>query len=133
MEHVRQESLDSIPSTERDIYRCELEGVDRQNVSSALARASDRLFEWARLACAFVKNDNEGGVQERFELVLAHNTVNLLDSIYILTLETIFPKTNTTHLISLHRFRSAQIIATAEPLPLASFQLHEALFRRKRL
>jgi len=100
MEHVKQKSLDSIPSTERDIYRCELsdlEGVDRQNVSSALA--PDRLFEWARLACAFVKNDNEGGVQERFELVLVHNTVNLLDSIYILTLETIFPKRirKTTH------------------------------------
>jgi len=130
IEHVKQKPMDSIPSTERDIHRyisCELsdlDGMDRQKVSSALADASDRLFEWARLACAFVKNNNEGGhtVQERFKLVLAHNKDNLLDDIYTLTLETIFPKKNQTHLISLHRFRSvmAQIIATAEPLPLAS-------------
>jgi hypothetical protein len=131
--HVKAKSMDSIPaqSTEFDIryyVSYELSGlaeVDTRKVSSSLAYASGGLFEWARLACAFVKNDNEGGwtVEERFERVLIRNQDNLLDDIYTLTLETIFPKnrSDSTHL---RRFQSvmAQIIATAEPLPLASLR-----------
>ena len=125
--------MDSIPhlSTEGDIHRyvlgelSDLEGMNIQKVSSELARGSDGLFEWARLACAFVKNDNVGGwtVEERFQRVLSRNKVNLLDGIYLLTLEAIFPK-NPSDSTTLPRFQSvmAQIIATAEPLPLASLK-----------
>jgi hypothetical protein len=130
--HVIPKSMDSIPrlSTEGDIHRyvsCELldlEGMDIKKVSSELARGSDGLFEWARLACAFVKDDNEAGwpVEERFERVLTRNKDDLLDSIYTLTLETIIPPKKRLDPTCLLRFRSvmAQIIATAEPLPLAS-------------
>ena len=133
VEHVQPKSMDSLPqvSTESDIRHyvscelSELEGVDTRKVSSSLARASDGLFEWARLACAFVKNDNEGGwtVEERFERVLIRNQDNLLDSIYTLTLETIFPKnrSDSTHLRRFHSVM-AQVIATAEPLPLGSLK-----------
>ena len=140
--HVIPKSMDSIPhlSTEGDILRyvtCELsdlEGINIQKVSSDLARGSDGLFEWARLACAFIKDDNMGGltVEERFKSVLTRKKDDLLDNIYTLTLETIFPQRNLDP-ISLSRFRSvmAQIIATSEPLPLASLKSMRYYFSAK--
>ena len=135
--HVQQKSIDSIPSsvTQCDILQYvsyELSGlkeIQSKEVLASLARASDGLFEWARLACAYIKGDDAGiTVMERFELVITHNKDNyvpLLDSMYILTLETIFPPDQhmrRNRSIRLDRFRSvmAQILGTAEPLPLAS-------------
>ena len=135
--HVQQKSMDSIPSslTQYDILHyvsCELsglKGIQSNEVSASLARASDGLFEWARLACAYIKEDNAGmTAMERFELVITHvkdDYVPLLDSMYKLTLETIFPPDQDkrrNRSVCLDRFRSvmAQILGTAEPLPLAS-------------
>ena len=136
--HVKQKSMDSIPSslTQCDILHyvsCELsglKGIESKEVSASLARASDGLFEWARLACAYIKGDDDAGITatERFELVITSNKDNyvpLLDSMYKLTLETIFPPDQDmrrNRSIRLDRFRSvmAQILGTAEPLPLAS-------------
>jgi hypothetical protein len=136
--HVQQKSMDSIPSslTQSDILHyvsCELsglKGIQCKEVSTSLALASDGLFEWARLACAYIKGDDDAGIttMERFELVITHNKddyVPLLDSMYKLTLETIFPPDQDirrNRSIRLDRFRSvmAQILGTAEPLPLAS-------------
>ena len=148
LDHVQQKLMDSIPrqSTERDILHytfyelSDLDGMDSQTVSSALARASDGLFEWARLACAYVKSDNYAGqtTQERFEVVIATNkddSLPLLDSMYKLTLEMIFPKNTPRRSVSLDRFRSvmAQIVATAEPLPLASLSSMRRYFTEKDL
>ena len=156
--HVHQKSMDDIRSewTKRDILHSildELSGfeeMDNEEVSSALASASDGLFEWARLACAYVIGDTYGGLsaQERFEAVIAPNKdirVPLLDSMYKLTLETIFahdmqmhPMSQTEtrlHSTDLNRFRSvmAQIIATAEPLPLASLSTLRGYFANEDL
>ena len=136
--HVQQKSMDSIPSslTQCDILHyvsCELsglKGIQSKEVSTSLALASDGLFEWARLACAYIKGDDYAGIttMERFEMVITNNKddyVPLLDSMYKLTLETIFPPDRDmrrSRSTRLDRFRSvmAQILATAEPLPLAS-------------
>ena len=136
--HVQRKSMDSIPSalTQCDILHyvsyelSGLKGIQSKEVSASLARASGGLFEWTRLACAYIKGEDDAGVTtlERFELVIAHNKddyVPLLDSMYKLTLETIFPPDQhmrRSRSIRLDRFRSvmAQILGTAEPLPLAS-------------
>ena len=148
--HVRRKSMDSIPSalTQCDILHyvsCELsglKGIQSKEVSASLACASDGLFEWARLACAYIKGDDAGTTaMERFELVITHNKddyVPLLDSMYKLTLETIFPPDQDmrrNRSIRLDRFRSvmAQILGTAEPLPLASLNTmrHQFVHLRK--
>ena len=138
LKHVQQKSMDSIPSasTQHDILRyvsyelSALKEIQSQEVSVSLAHASGGLFEWARLACAYLKGDDDAGltVMERFEVVITRNKddcVPLLDSMYKLTLETMFPPDK--HMqrgrsIRLDRFRSvmAQILGTEEALPLAS-------------
>jgi len=133
--HVQFKSMGSIPPTltKRDILRYvsrelpALEGIEIKDVSAALTAASDGLFEWARLACAYVNGDDAAGLtaKERFDLILTHDKadrVPLLDSMYKLTLETVFPQKQQMRSICLDRFRSvmAQILGTAEPLPLAS-------------
>ena len=134
VEHVQCKSMFSIPSAwaQRDILRyisrelSGLEGIGVEDVS-ALASASDRLFEWARLACAYFKGDNDAGftVEERFEAVITHDPEHhapLLDEMYKLTLQTVFPLGQDKRSIRLDRFRSVmeQILGSAEPLPLAS-------------
>ena len=148
VEHVQQKSMDSIPRmlSERDIFHfimqelLAVEDMDNQD-ATALMRASDGLFEWARLACAFIKNVNDAGTtaRERFDLVVASNKderVGLLDSIYKLTLKTIFPEDSIVPRSTLlTRFRSvmAQVIGTAEPLPLASLKSMRGYFSDKDL
>jgi WD40 repeat protein len=149
--HVQRKSMDSIPSalTQFDILHyvsyelSGLKGIQSKEVSTSLARASDGLFEWARLACAYIKGDDDAGItaMERFELVITRNKddyVPLLDSMYKLTLETIFPPDQhmrRNRSIRLDRFRSvmAQILGTAEPLPLASLNnmRHQFVHARK--
>lgn len=131
VKHVKQKSMAEIPRewSKRDIFHFisqELVEEMKDQDASTLMEASDELFEWARLACAFIKNINDAGTtaRERFNLVISCNKderVDLLDSIYQLTLKTIFPD-DRTRSTRLTRFRSvmAQIIGTAEPLPLAS-------------
>ena len=104
-----------------------LEGIETEDVSASLTSASDRLFEWARLACAYIKGDDDAGltVQECFEAVITHDRehhIPLLDSMYKLTLQTVFPLGQDKRSTRFDRFRSVmeQILGTAEPLPLAS-------------
>ena len=136
--HVRQKSMDTIPSesTNHDILRYvsdELSGVDferpSQEVFASLAGSSGQIFEWARLACAYIRGDNTGTVlepQERFNAIIDHSKpdhVPLLDKMYTFTLETIFPKEEPSQRDRcLERFKSmmAQILGTMEPLSLDS-------------
>jgi hypothetical protein len=135
VEHVQSKSMSNIPSalSQRDIFRyvfhklSGLEGIEIKDVSTSLTAASDRLFEWARLACAYVKGDDVAGltVKERFEAIITHDKgyhVPLLDSMYKLTLEGIFPVNQDKR--PLDRFRSVmeQILGMVEPLPLASLK-----------
>jgi len=126
--HVRQKSMDSIPSesTKHDILRYvsdELSKVDfekpSREVFASLAGSSGQIFEWARLACAYIRGDNMETVlepQERFNAIIDHSKpdhVPLLDKIYTFTLETIFPKEQPSQRDrGLERFKSvmAQIL-----------------------
>jgi len=135
--HIRQMSMDGIPHqmTERDILRFikqEMSDVEEMNHehASALMLASDGLFEWARLACELIKSVNEAGTtaSKRFDDVIASSKggqVGLLDSMYELTLKSIFPeggiRPRSTR-IALFRSVMAQVIGTAKPLPLDSLR-----------
>src|SRR6267154_1872228 len=76
-------SLDSIPSTstDRDILHyvtnelIDVEGVHGGELLMSLARESSGLFEWARLACAYVKRENDPGLtaHERYEAIISHH------------------------------------------------------------
>jgi len=148
--HVQQKPMDSIePSfTKRDIrlyISRELSNLNEMaswnaSVVDTLVGASDGLFEWARLACAFIEGDNEAGLtlRERFEAIIdMDDRLPLLDGMYKLTLETMFPKGLPTRMrrAQLDRFQSvmAQIIGTAEPLPLASLRSMRCHFSDKHL
>ncbi len=97
--------------------------------STSLARESSGLFEWARLACAYVKGENSAGAglnaEGRFTAIMTRSKeVPLLDGMYRLTLETMFPKEEPARRRCIDRFKSvmAQILGTMEPLPLASLE-----------
>jgi len=138
--HVRQKSMDSIPPhlAGRDIVRyvsgqlSEVEFmISSTEVFTSLAVSSGQIFEWARLACAYIRGDNNAGTglkpQERFNAILSlgkTHPVRLLDKMYRFTLETIFPKAEEQDQrnVGLKRFESvmAQILGTIEPLSLDS-------------
>ena len=130
--HVRQKSMESIPSTE-DVQRYithQLSEVELGPTHSAsLAHESGGLFEWARLACAYVRGENGAGAglnaDRRFETIMARGKdVSLLDGMYRFTLETMFPKEEGERRRCIDHFKSvmAQILGTMEPLPLASLE-----------
>ena len=138
--HVRQKSMDSIPfeSTKRDILHyvsdelSEVDfGVPSQEIFTSLAGSSGQIFEWARLACAYIRGDDNSGTglepHERFNAIMTHSKndhVPLLDGMYKFSLETIFPKKPPLGQrdLGLERFKSvmAQILGTMEPLCLDS-------------
>jgi len=138
--HIREKSMDSIPqdSTERDILRYvsrELSQVDfkisSQEVFTSLARSSGQIFEWARLACAYIRGDDPAGIglkpQVRFNATISLGKIDqvpLLDKMYKLTLETIYPRDQPANQRDpgLGRFKSvmAQILGTMEPLSVNS-------------
>ena len=140
--HIRQTSMDSIPSesTEHDILRFvsyELSEVEferpNREIFASLAGSSGRIFEWARLACAYIRGDSDAGTglepHERFKTITTRSKsdhVPLLDGMYKFTLETMFPGGRGP---GLERFKSvmAQILGTKEPLllgPLTSMRCH---------
>ncbi|KIK45029.1 hypothetical protein CY34DRAFT_574316, partial [Suillus luteus UH-Slu-Lm8-n1] len=140
VQNIRRISMDDIPTAlaERDIHAYiskELEGrgfEDRE--FAALAKKADGLFEWARLACGFIKERHLGlSPIDCYNEVVSHNPAKrdmLLYSMYKLILTNIMSKDTSTHVqhlqelhaTALARFRSVmgQILGTAEPLPLAS-------------
>ena len=130
--HVRQKPMESIPSTE-DVQRYvthRLSDVELgPALTTSLAHESGGLFEWARLACAYVRGENGVGAglnaEGRFAIIMARSKdVPLLDGMYSLTLETMFPKEERERRRCIDRFKSvmAQILGTVEPLPLASLE-----------
>ena len=143
--HVRRMSMDGIPHqmTERDILQFikqELSDVEEMNHehASALMLASNELFEWARLACEFIKSVNEAGATalKRFDDVIASSKGGhgLLDRMYKLTLKSIFPEDGIgSRLTRIALFQSvmAQVIGTAKPLPLGSLRSMRRYFVNK--
>jgi hypothetical protein len=130
--HVRQKSMESIPSMD-DVQRYVTDQLSGEELGPALsislARESGGLFEWARLACAYVRGDNNVGLglnaEGRYKAIMTRSKdVPLLDGMYRLTLETMFPKEEPERRRCIDCFKSvmAQILGTMEPLPLASLE-----------
>ena len=125
--HVKTVSLDDVPVafTERDIRLFisvqlkDLEDIGEREVSQ-IAQKADGLFEWARLACEYIRQDTTGeSVQERFSNAIvrvSREGKSLLDTMYHTILESIVSKRRT----ALVRFCSVmrQVLHTLEPLPI---------------
>ncbi|KIK21719.1 hypothetical protein PISMIDRAFT_536800, partial [Pisolithus microcarpus 441] len=125
--HVKVTSLDNISAqlAERDVQlyvSAELRlhpQIGAAEVQS-ISKKSDGLFEWARLACRFIKPNRPGRtIMERYDEVMSPNSRgggSLLDAIYRTILEDTVPQDDTT----LARFRSVmqQIMSTSVPLQL---------------
>ncbi|KIL59433.1 hypothetical protein M378DRAFT_169219, partial [Amanita muscaria Koide BX008] len=129
---IRRESMDKLlrSSTERDIQlyiSLRLEGVEGfgNQEFTQLARKSDGLFEWARLACEHIQYA-QGLLteRERFEeLIHTEGSKGLLDTMYTIILQSILgdcPRDST-----IDRFRSVLriILSTLEPLPMDSLNI----------
>ncbi|PPQ72845.1 hypothetical protein CVT26_003478 [Gymnopilus dilepis] len=132
VDHVLAKPMDEIPqaSTDTDILTYighELSGLKgfEQLDLELLVNKAEGLFEWARLACSYIRKGPTAGRtrRERFDLITESRkdeSVLLLDSMYTLTLQAIFGE-RLEPLVQ-QRFRSvmAQVIETAEPLSLNS-------------
>ena len=69
---------------------------------SLALESSGGLFEWARLACAYIKQENDPGltVHEQYEAIISHDKDDhapLLDRMYKFTLTSIFPQDQPQH------------------------------------
>ncbi|PPQ73248.1 hypothetical protein CVT26_015058 [Gymnopilus dilepis] len=132
VDHVLAKPMDEIPqaSTDTDILTYigrelfDLNGLEQPDLELLVTKA-EGLFEWARLACSYIRKGPTAGRtrRERFDLITESRkdeSVLLLDSMYTLTLQAIFGE-RMEPLVQ-QRFRSvmAQIIETAEPLSLNS-------------
>ncbi|KAL4062780.1 WD40-repeat-containing domain protein [Scleroderma yunnanense] len=140
VQHVKATSLDNIPSMliERDIrlYTSnELKGfadISRKEIEHITLKAGG-LFEWARLACEFIKPGFAGDTaKECFDELVVHASGQggmLLDSIYGAILQNAVGRKPT----SLVRFRSlmGQILHTLEPLPMDSLHAMRRCFPRE--
>jgi hypothetical protein len=144
VDHILQLSMDDIPAqvVERDISAFVSEELKelsefQDTHLAVLARKSDGLFEWARLACGYIKEPYFGlSPMDCFDAVVSRDPgerKDLLYDMYRLILEEITPKdkyTKAQYQKVIARFRSVmgQIFATAEPLPLASLQAMRQYF-----
>jgi len=137
VQHIRQMSMDDIPQAdaERDIRAYvskELEELDfHDREFAALAEKADGLFEWARLACGYIRESNLGlSSIDCYNAVVSRDPAErnmLLHDMYHFILTDIMPRDTSLHSQKPHptalaRFRSVmgQILSTVEPLPLAS-------------
>ncbi|KIK33456.1 hypothetical protein CY34DRAFT_99569, partial [Suillus luteus UH-Slu-Lm8-n1] len=131
-DHILRLSMDSIPAevAEGDIrafVREELKELSEFQDShlAMLAANADGLFEWARLACGYIKLPYFGSSSmDCFDEVVNRDPEgrkNLLYDMYRLILEDLIPK-DTHYEQAVAKFRSVmgQILATNEPLPLGS-------------
>ncbi|KAG6332238.1 hypothetical protein ID866_6853 [Astraeus odoratus] len=127
--HVRELSLDNVPvtSTRGDIQLYVAKKLVRQrDIRDAevmeIAEKADGLFEWARLACEFIRSHGAGETaKERFGDLVERTSGDwrtLLDGMYDIILSDIIAKRPRTLL----RFHSVmrQILYTLEPLPIPS-------------
>jgi len=138
--HVRHLSMDDIPpeSTTRDIQRYVsdklgiLGNVFNDGHFRAIAQKSDGLFEWARLACEYIKRANKvgRGPMRRFEAVVDGTSAkgtHLLDEMYQRLLAEIMPHEDDEEAIPMFQSVMGQILASHEPLTkaaLTSMRLH---------
>jgi hypothetical protein len=135
--HIHHVSMDdTLGSAEHDIrVYVSKELPDFQDGhSTALAQKADGLFEWARLACGYIKESHVGlSPIDSYNAVMSSNPADrhkLLYSMYDLILKGIMPGDAAPHdqhlqklrSTMLARFRSVmgQILHTAEPSPLTS-------------
>ncbi|KIK15143.1 hypothetical protein PISMIDRAFT_335548, partial [Pisolithus microcarpus 441] len=129
--HVKAISLDDVSSlqAERDVQlyvsaelrpHPEIGPAEVQSIS----QKSDGLFEWARLACRFIKPSRPGRtIMERYNEVMSPQSGDggsLLDVIYRTILDDTIPQDK----ITLPRFRSVmqQIMSTSVPLQLDALE-----------
>ncbi|KAG6331581.1 hypothetical protein ID866_7506 [Astraeus odoratus] len=126
---IKAKSMDEIPptSTEHDIRAYishqlrTLGSVLHDEDIVSLVKMSDGLFEWARLACDFIKMRKMGWTaRERFEDLVSSRSKerNLLDTMYLKILKDILQETSR----ALPRFHSVmrQILWAVEPLSMDS-------------
>ena len=138
-QHVKAVSLDNISAVfaERDIRMYVssklqgLDGISGREIEHITIKA-DGLFEWARLACEFIKPDIAGETaEERFDLIAraSGEGETLLDGMYSAILESAVGRRP----IALARFRSLmrQIIDTLEPLPMNALHVMRMFFPHK--
>jgi hypothetical protein len=132
--HVRHVSMDdtshvSTESSERDIQRYISTKLGSQDFNDGdfktLAVKSDGLFEWARLACEYIKGTNKVAFDPtvRFSAVVAGTPgkgTRLLDDMYGRILDEIMPQDEHEEVIPMFRSVMGQILASLEPLPLTS-------------
>lgn len=126
-EHIRIRSLDDIDSdsTTRDITLYistklkTLSATFSDKAFGQLAAQSDGLFEWARLACDFLRPRIGVTPQERFRKIMsrAGDGSNLLDEMYTTFLKDLIQGSMDV----LDRFRSVmrQILSSKEPVPIS--------------
>jgi hypothetical protein len=98
-----------------------------------LAVKSDGLFEWARLACEYIKGANKVALDPtvRFSAVVAGTPgkgTRLLDDMYRCILDEIMPQDEHEEVIPMFRSVMGQIIASLEPLPLTSLTVMRQYF-----
>ncbi|KAG1792154.1 WD40-repeat-containing domain protein [Suillus plorans] len=138
--HVHDVSLDGISSasTELDIqfyisHKLEdLHHVFNDEHFKALALKSDGLFEWARLACEYIKGTNKVGASPvgRYKVVITGTSekgTRLLDDIYTRILRDIMPEDGRKETIPVFCSVMGQVLASSEPLPihaLTAMRLH---------
>lgn len=136
--HVRHVSMDDISqvSTEHDIQRyistnlADLCNTFDDVHFQMLAEKSDGLFEWARLACEYIRGMNKvgRGPMSRFKSVVAKTVVDgiavkgtcLLDHMYRRILAETMPDDEYEEAIPVFRSVMGQILASLEPLPMAA-------------
>ncbi|KIN97457.1 hypothetical protein M404DRAFT_895555 [Pisolithus tinctorius Marx 270] len=137
-QHLTVTCLDEVPleTAEHDIHlfvsnelrHPHLEDVIGPKEIDQITQKSGGLFEWARVACEFIKRKRAGQtLRERFEDVMALRSGEggtLLDKTYTTILQTAIPPA------SLARFRSVmgQILTTLIPLPMSALQLMRKYF-----
>jgi len=133
-QHVKAVSLDEF-SAERDIHMYVSKQLkDRRGIGATeidqIACRADGLFEWARLACEWIRPGIAGETnKERFDDLMARTSREgeiLLDKIYLAVLESAVDRRKK----SLARFRSLmrQILYTLEPLPMGALHAMRMYF-----
>jgi hypothetical protein len=135
--HIKHKSMDeTLESAQGDIriYVSEELPDFKDWQLTALAQRADGLFEWARLACEYIKKPPMGQVRlKSYRAIVSLNPAErhkLLYDTYAVILKGIMPEDKAPHdqhsqqsrLETLANFRSVmgQLLCTAEPLPLAS-------------
>ena len=137
-QHVKAVSLDDVSAifTARDIRLYvsnelgAVEDIGDREINEITCRA-DGLFEWARLACEFVKPNTLGRTtEERFNELITRASgegATLLDSMYRSILDNLMEKAGQTGLARFHSLMR-QILNTLEPLPMVGLHVMRKYF-----